>query len=103
MDEILQAERYYLALLTLMIAPLVLLYWFLIHTFIAFWRRIGHRRTYWILLPILMMPAVSLFVMRMAFLAVDFGTNYYFIALAIASYFSARLITRHRLKEFTTR
>src|SRR5437667_9906446 len=98
MDEFLQPVRYYLALLTLTIAPSIVLYWTLIHTFVEFWRRLGHRRTFAIVLPLLIASAIGLFMIRATLLAVDFGTNYYLIALAFSSYVGARLISVKRLK-----
>ena len=37
--------RYYLALLILALVPPTILFWFSIHPFIRFWRRLGTRLT----------------------------------------------------------
>jgi hypothetical protein len=37
--------RYVLAMLTLMFMPGAVLFWFLVHPFVRFWRRIGLRRS----------------------------------------------------------
>jgi hypothetical protein len=39
------AVRYWLALLVLMFMPGAVLFWFVVHPFVRFWRRLGLRRS----------------------------------------------------------
>jgi protein-S-isoprenylcysteine O-methyltransferase Ste14 len=72
--------RYYVALILVILLPPVLYYWLLIHPFVHFWRRLGPRWTYGLVGLIMALSMVSLFRIRQALLAVEFGTNYYLTA-----------------------
>jgi protein-S-isoprenylcysteine O-methyltransferase Ste14 len=75
--------RYYLALMVLFGVPGGLLLWLLIHPFVKFWQRLGLIRTYISVgVPVfLLMGAIVWF--RDTLLAIDYGTNYPLMALAI--------------------
>jgi protein-S-isoprenylcysteine O-methyltransferase Ste14 len=75
--------RYVLAMLMLMFMPGAVLFWFLVHPFVRFWRRIGLRRTLAIHYTVLAAYAASVFLLRKTLLAVDFGTNAILIAWAV--------------------
>jgi protein-S-isoprenylcysteine O-methyltransferase Ste14 len=91
--------RYVLAMLMLMFMPGAVLFWFVIHPFIRFWRRIGLRRSGAILTALLTVFAAGVFLLRKTLLAVDFGTNPVLIAVAVpilaASIVLRRKISRH--------
>ena len=76
------AVRYYLALVTLMMAPGALLYWFSVHPCIRFWRRVGARRTLAIHLTGIAVVAAAMFAVRQPLLAAEFGTSYLLIGVA---------------------
>jgi len=91
--------RYVLAMLMLMFMPGAVLFWFVIHPFIRFWRRIGLRRTMAIYFALLAAWAAGVFLLRNTLLAVDFGTNPVLIAVAVpilaACIVLRRKISRH--------
>ena len=75
--------RHVLTLLMLMFMPGAVLFWFQVHPFVRFWRRIGLRRTLAINYTLLAAFAVGVFLLRKTLLAVDFGTNPLLIAVAV--------------------
>jgi protein-S-isoprenylcysteine O-methyltransferase Ste14 len=77
------AVRYYVALILVILLPPILYYWLLIHPFVRFWRRLGPGLTYGIVGSIMALNMVSLFRIRPSLLAVEFGTNYYLTALGL--------------------
>jgi protein-S-isoprenylcysteine O-methyltransferase Ste14 len=93
------AVRYWLALLTLMFTPGAVLFWFVVHPFVRFWRRLGLRRSLAIQYALLVAFAAGVFLLRKTLLAVDFGTNPVLIAVAApllaASIALRREISRH--------
>ena len=91
--------RHVLTLLMLMFMPGAVLFWFLVHPFVRYWRRIGLRRTLAINYTLLAAFATGVFLLRKTLLAVDFGTNPVLIAAAVlilaASIVLRRKISRH--------
>ena len=77
------AVRYYLALIMVVILGPVPLFWLLIHPFVRFWRRVGPGWTYGVVGSLLALAMAGLFRMRHALLAVEFGTSYYLTALGL--------------------
>ena len=75
--------RHVLTMLMLMFMPGAVLFWFLVHPFVRFWRRIGLRRTMAINYTLLAAFAAGVFLLRNTLLAVDFGTNPILIAWAM--------------------
>jgi len=69
------AFRYSLALIFLLVLPPMLMFWIVVHPFIHFWRRLGLRRTYGLLVGGMMLGVCVLFLIRKPLLAVDFGTS----------------------------
>jgi protein-S-isoprenylcysteine O-methyltransferase Ste14 len=85
------AVRYYVALIMLVMLAPALICWLLIHPFVRFWRRLGPGWTYGIVGSLLALGMAGLFRMRHALLGVEFGTNYYLMApglllLAVSSW-----------------
>jgi protein-S-isoprenylcysteine O-methyltransferase Ste14 len=87
------AVRYYVALCIVALVPGAFLYWFSIHPFIHFWRRLGARTTLRLHLSAILLLAVTVFLLRRRLLAVDFGSNAVLAALAIPI-FAASLVLR---------
>ena len=77
------AVRYYMALILVILLPPVLCFWLLIHPFVRFWRRLGPGWTYGIVCSFMALTMVGLFWIRHALLAVEFGTSYYLTALGL--------------------
>lgn len=75
--------RYYLGVVVLILVPLGLLYWLIIHAWARRWRRWGPVRSYLIVLPVLAALGVLLFQGRRQFLSVNFGTNWTLIGIAL--------------------
>ncbi|MGB7911512.1 MAG: isoprenylcysteine carboxylmethyltransferase family protein [Desulfobaccales bacterium] len=77
------AVRYYLALIMVVILGPVPLFWLLIHPFVRFWRRVGPGWTYGAVGSLWALAMAGLFLKRHAFLPVEFGINYYLTALGL--------------------
>ncbi|HLK69738.1 MAG TPA: isoprenylcysteine carboxylmethyltransferase family protein [Bryobacteraceae bacterium] len=76
--------RYYAALLLLMTAPGGILYWFSIHPFISFWRKVGPAATLAIHFALIGLLACVMVWLRVVLLTVEFGTHAWLIAPAAA-------------------
>ncbi len=71
---ILDAIRYYLALVVLVSFVPLLSFWFLIHPFVHAWRRLGPWVAYAAALGVMVLIGAGLFALRGSLLAVEFGT-----------------------------
>jgi protein-S-isoprenylcysteine O-methyltransferase Ste14 len=91
--------RYYLALFVVMIFPVAFCFWFSIHPFICYWRKLGAGRTYAIHLTAMGVIAAGLFVVRRKLLAVEFGTNLILIGLAALIFVFAFAVALRLKKE----
>lgn len=78
--------RYVLGVLTVIVLPPGLLFWLVIHPWARWWRRLGPRGTYGLVLPVMVAFAAWLFRIRGPLLAADLGTNWWLIAGALALY-----------------
>lgn len=77
------AVRYYMAIImVVMLAPAPFC-WLLIHPFVRFWRRLGSGWTYGVVGSLWGLAMAGLFRMRHALLAVEFGTSYNLTALGL--------------------
>jgi protein-S-isoprenylcysteine O-methyltransferase Ste14 len=93
--------RYVLALVVVLAYPPGLLLWLAIHPFARFWRRLGPVWTYSILgVPTLGYMA-GMFLSRAWILAVDFGTSYPLMGLAVLVLAAAVRMTVQRKKHLT--
>ena len=84
--------RYYLALVVVVTFPPAFGFWFIVHPFIGFWRRLGSRVTYAIMLPLLLVSCYGLFRFRATLLAVDYGTQWVLIGVGFALYALATVV-----------
>ena len=75
--------RYVLAVGLLMVMLPVYLYWFSIHPFISFWRRVGPRRTLIIHASCMVLVAILICLVRKPLLLADYGTNWKLMLLAV--------------------
>ena len=91
--------RYYLALAMLAVVPPTILYWFSIHPFVRFWRRLGVRLTFFIHYAAMIALMVPIFLFGKPLLSADFGTNPILIGLGIlllvVSVTLRRRVTKH--------
>lgn len=67
--------RYVLALLVVVFTPGAFLYWIVIHPFVSFWRRAGHRLALAAAFSVLIATTWAMWAVRHPLLAVDFGAN----------------------------
>lgn len=86
--------RYVLALATLMFVPGSVLFWFSLHPFVRFWRRMGARPA--LAVHYLLIAAIGALVywQRRRLLAVEFGTNWYLAAIGMALLFAGAILKR---------
>jgi protein-S-isoprenylcysteine O-methyltransferase Ste14 len=83
--------------------PPAILYWFIIHPFIGFWRRVGLMTTYVFLIVFYLGSMVGLFLIRGALLGRDFGSSLPLAIVALPLFVVAILISRKRKKHLTFR
>jgi protein-S-isoprenylcysteine O-methyltransferase Ste14 len=81
--EMIDQIRYFLGVAIVIIVPLGVLYWLIIHTWARPLRTWGPIRTYLAILPVLAALGVLLFQRRGQLLGADLGTNYKLIAIAL--------------------
>jgi arylsulfatase A len=80
---VIERLRYFLGVYCVILAPLGVLFWFVIHPWARWWRRIGPARTYFIVIPPLVVCGVLLFRIRVWLLGANLGTNSILIGIAI--------------------
>lgn len=98
------ALRYVVALLLIIITVSWLLMWFLVHPLINFWRALGPRLSYLIISLVMVAATVATFHFRAPLLSIDFGTNYALALLCLPLYGTAIYIvlqSRKHLKRST--
>ena len=69
------AARYYLALYLLMFFPGGMLYWFSVHPFIGFWRRIGLHAALAVNGALIALVAAAVYLARRPLLSVEYGDH----------------------------
>ncbi len=84
--------RAILALIVLVSYPPAIAFWFLVHPFIDFWRRVGPVRTYTVAFTGMLLMGAVLFALRGPLLSVEFGTNRLLVAAAVAMYLSSLVV-----------
>jgi protein-S-isoprenylcysteine O-methyltransferase Ste14 len=75
--------RYFLGVYCAILAPVGVVFWFVIHPWARWWRRLGPTRTYLIVIPPLVVCGVLLFRVRVWLLGANLGTNWILIGIAI--------------------
>ena len=75
--------RYLVGIAIVMLIPLGVLYWLIIHGWARWWRRWGPIRTYLAVLPALAALGVLLFQVRGKLLSINLGTNWSLIGIAL--------------------
>lgn len=75
--------RYLLALFLVITLPPLFLYWLLIHPFVSFWRGKGIGPTYTLVLSVIITGMIGLFSLRHFLLGIDYGTNFWLVALGL--------------------
>ena len=93
------AIRYYLALLIVIMVQGAFVFWYSIHPFVRFWRRVGTTTTYAVHVSMIAVVAIVLFQVRDVILAVDFGTNWFLVVLSIPVYAVAVRVAVRRKRD----
>jgi methanethiol S-methyltransferase len=78
--------RYVLAVLSVITLPPGLLFWFVIHPWARWWRKLGPVRTYLIVLPVVVAFGVLLFHLRALLLGADLGLRWGLIGIGAVLY-----------------
>lgn len=95
--------RYVVAMLLLVCMPPAVLLWFIVHPFVRFWRKVGPVWTWTALLCLFTAQFLVLLQVRHALLAVEYGTNWWLIALALPFVVASLAIALRRRKFLTPR
>lgn len=85
-DYVIDYVRYMLAVLSIVTLPPGLLFWFVIHLWAHWWRRLGPARTYLIVVPVAVAFGVLLFRVRGRLLGADLGMHWSLVATAVVLY-----------------
>jgi len=84
--QFIDGARRVLAVLVLVSLSPAILYWYLIHPLVGFWRRVGLRITYTVVVGIAVAVGYGLYRVRDALLGTDLGTHWPFLILGLALY-----------------
>ncbi len=94
MQTLMDAFRYYIALLLIVSLPGSLCLWLIIHPFIHYWRRAGPRFTLASEIIVASCTAYFIFRERSHLLGIQFGTNYWLVAAAVPLFAIVILLRR---------
>jgi protein-S-isoprenylcysteine O-methyltransferase Ste14 len=95
--------RYYVALFVVAFGPGVFLFWFSIHPFIRFWRRLGAVLTLTLHYAVMLLLAAGIFLARKPLFSIDFGTNPVLVVLAALLLVCAIVLRRQMSRQFGIR
>jgi protein-S-isoprenylcysteine O-methyltransferase Ste14 len=98
MTTIVDTIRYWLALVLVVSMPAGLVYWFIVHPFIAFWRRVGVVKTYVVLTVVGVAMMAGLYLAREPLLRTDFGRSWWLIGLGLVILAAATVLFLQRKK-----
>jgi protein-S-isoprenylcysteine O-methyltransferase Ste14 len=90
--DLIDSLRYYLALVVLVSVVPVLPFWFMVHPFAAFWRRLGPLITYGVTLSIMILIGILVFLLRGPLLAIEFGNQPLLWLLALPPFLLALVL-----------
>jgi protein-S-isoprenylcysteine O-methyltransferase Ste14 len=74
--------RYIIAVLLVISLPPAMAWWFVIHPFVGFWRRVGKPITYTVMTVLFLGGVAGLFAIRDALVLADLGTNWIMVGVA---------------------
>jgi protein-S-isoprenylcysteine O-methyltransferase Ste14 len=95
--------RYGLGALMALALPPAIVYWFIVHPFIGFWRRVGARGTLWVLAVFYLGSMAALFPLRHVLLGRDLGTSVVNLIVAAPLLVVSGIISRQRRRHLTMR
>lgn len=88
--------RYWLGTLLAIMLPPAVVYWFIVHPFIGFWRRVGMKGAFWFLGIFMVGSMAALYPFRGALLEQDLGTRWPLLLLAVPLIVVSAIISRKR-------
>jgi protein-S-isoprenylcysteine O-methyltransferase Ste14 len=88
--------RYVIGALLAITVPPAIAYWFIVHPFIPFWRRVGMKPAFWFLGVFLVGSMAALYPFRDRLLGRDLGTSLPAILLAIPLIVAGAVVSRKR-------
>lgn len=74
--------RYIIAVLLVISLPPAIVWWYVIHPFVGFWRKIGKPITYTVITVLCLGSVVGLFAVRDALVLTDLGTSWIMVGVA---------------------
>jgi protein-S-isoprenylcysteine O-methyltransferase Ste14 len=103
MTDWLPVVRTWIAVVLAISLPPAILYWFIIHPFIGFWRRAGLRATFGFLAVFYLGSMAALFPLRKALIGRDLGTSLPLIVAAVPLLVVSGVISRKRRRHLPFR
>ena len=100
-NSIMDAVRYYIALLMLVAFPSGISMWFLIHPLAGFWRRRGPVLTYSVVVGVAVLIGVTAFWFRQPLLSIEFGFGWPQAVLAVVCYAGGIALEVHYRRQIT--
>lgn len=95
--------RYIMAVLLVISMPGAVGWWFILHPFVGFWRRVGVAGTFTVLTVFLLGSAGALYLLRDQLVGPDLGTHWPLLGLALPLIVVAGVIQWKRRKHLTFR
>lgn len=95
--------RYIFAVLTVVGVPPAFAWWFVVHPFIRFWRRVGVRATFVVMTLLMLGWLVGLFRIRAGLVGADLGTHWGLVGVAVVLVIGSSWIALKRRKYLTVR
>lgn len=102
-SRFLENIRYVMGVLLVISLPPALLYWFIVHPFVGFWRRLGTRWTFVILGVFLVGSMIALYPLRDLLLGREFGSSPPLILVSLPLLVISTVISRKRRKHLSFR
>jgi protein-S-isoprenylcysteine O-methyltransferase Ste14 len=96
MTHSIDLARYVFGALLAITLPPAIAYWFILHPFIGFWRRVGMRPTFWFLGVFMAASMFGLYFVHHALLGRDLGTKPVLIGLAVPLLVVGGVISKKR-------
>jgi protein-S-isoprenylcysteine O-methyltransferase Ste14 len=102
-SRFLENVRYVMGVLLVISLPPAITYWFIVHPFVGFWRRLGARWTFVLLGIFLVGSMIALFPFRDRLLGRDLGTSLPMILAALPLLVISTAVSRKRRKYLSFR
>jgi protein-S-isoprenylcysteine O-methyltransferase Ste14 len=95
--------RYFIAVLVIVTLPPSIGWWYVIHPFAGFWRRLGSVVTFTVLTALTVVAGLALWAVRGALLGADLGAQPLLLALAVVAAAAGIAVARQRRRVLTSR